>query len=172
MGMKLTANLDQAFSKQITAELQAATVYLQLAIELENLDFDGMASWMRIQSDEERVHADKFISHMLDRGNCPKIGQIEAPKLEVASALAAFVAARVSEQGVSAKIRDLYRLANSEDDLDCIPLLQWFLTEQIEEESTVSDIIGRLELTGADGGGLLRMDAELGARPQEAPSSI
>lgn len=170
--MKLTSSLDQAFSNQVTAELQAATVYLQLAIELENLDFVGMAAWMRIQSDEERVHADKFLSHMLDRDNCPKIGQIEAPKVNVNSPLEAFQAALVSEQGVSAKIRDLYRLANAEDDLDCLPLLQWFLTEQIEEESTVTDIIGRLQLTGDDGGGLLRMDAELGSRPQKAPSSI
>ncbi|MGH3360630.1 MAG: ferritin [Nocardioidaceae bacterium] len=166
--MQLNKTLDKAFSEQITMELQAATTYLQLAIELENLNLNGMASWMRVQSDEERMHADKFIAHALDRGNCPTIGTVTGPKLKVKAAHDAFRTALEHERTVSAKIRDLYRLANKEGDLDCIPLLDWFLSEQVEEESTVDEIVGRLELIGDDGGGLLRLDSELGGRNNEA----
>lgn len=163
--MQLNKTLDKAFSEQITTELQAATTYLQLAIELENLNLNGMASWMRKQSEEERTHADKFIHHALNRGNCPTIGTVNGPKLKVKSAHDAFKTALENERDVSAKIRDLYRLANKEGDLDCHPLLDWFLTEQIEEEATVDEIVGRLEMIGDDdGGGLLRLDEELGAR--------
>lgn len=162
--MQIPENLEAALSDQVTMELAAATTYLQLAIELESLDLTGMASWMRAQSEEERVHADKFIAHMVDRGSTPKIGTIEGPQLEVSIAVDAFEAALAHEQHVSASIRDLYRLAESEGDLDCRPLLHWFLDEQLEEEATVGEIVNRLKLTGDDGGGLLRMDAELGAR--------
>lgn len=162
--MQLNKTLDKAFSEQITVELQAAAIYRQLAIELEYLNLNGMASWMRTQSDEERLHADKFIQHSLDRGNRPTIGTVDAPKPKVKSAHDAFKTALEHERSVSAKIRDLYRLAHKEGDLDCHPLLDWFLTEQIEEESTVDEIVGRLELIGDDGGGLLRLDAELGGR--------
>ena len=170
--MKLTDTLEKAFSDQVTVELEAATTYLQLAIELEALDLTGMASWMRIQSDEERAHADKFISHMLDRDSTPKIGAIGAPELDLHDALAAFKAALKHEQYVSDQIRGLVRTAEAAGDLDSRPLLDWFLSEQLEEEATVSEIIGRLEIIGDDGSGLLTIDSELGSRSQEPPSSI
>lgn len=162
--MQIPQKLETALSDQVTLELAAATTYLQLAIELEALDLTGMASWMRAQSDEERVHADKFIAHLVDRGSTPRIGTVAAPGLSVGSALEAFEASLRHEQKVSAAIRDLYRLAEAEGDLDCRPLLHWFLDEQVEEESTVSEIINRLKLIGDDGAGLLRMDAQLGGR--------
>lgn len=162
--MQIPKKLDKALSDQVTLELAAATTYLQLAIELEALDLTGMAAWMRGQSDEERVHADKFISHLVDRGSTPKIGTVAAPGLTVSSALEAFEASLRHEEKVSAAIRNLYRLAEAEGDLDCRPLLHWFLDEQVEEESTVSEIVNRLKLIGDDGAGLLRMDAQLGTR--------
>lgn len=165
--MQIPEKLEAALSDQVTMELSAATTYLQLAIELESLDLTGMASWMRAQSEEERVHADKFIAHLVDRGSTPKIGTIEGPKLSVKKALDAFEAALSHEEHVSASIRDLYRLAESEGDLDCRPLLHWFLNEQLEEEATVGEIVNRLKLVGDDGSGLLRMDAELGVRNPE-----
>ncbi|HEY9566058.1 MAG TPA: ferritin-like domain-containing protein, partial [Nocardioides sp.] len=81
------------------------------------------------------------------------------------SVLEIFQAAYAHEQRVSEAIRELYRLAESQGDLDSRPLLNWFLEEQIEEEATVSEIVGRVELINEDGPGLLRLDEELGARP-------
>jgi ferritin len=163
--MKLSETLENAFNAQITLEFQASLVYRQLAIELELRDLPGMAAWLRHQADEEIVHANKFIDHVADRDNHPRIGATSAPTAAVSSVLDAFDAALAHEQKVSASIRDLYRLAESEGDLDSRPLLNWFLEEQIEEEATVSEIVGRVKLINDDGPGLLRLDEELGLRP-------
>ncbi|PSK90981.1 ferritin [Haloactinopolyspora alba] len=162
--MRLNDILDKAFSEQITLELESSVAYLQLAVALDDADLPGMASWMRIQADEEREHAGKFIAHATARGNRPQIGQIVAPNDPGAGVTPAFEAALAHEQRVSECIRALYRLAQAEGDIDSLPLLSWFLEEQVEEESTVSGIIGRLHMIGDDGPGLLRLDEELGAR--------
>lgn len=162
--MKLNDILDKAFSEQITLELESSVAYLQLAIALEDADLPGMASWMRIQSDEERMHAAKFIAHATARGNRPQIGQIASPSNPDAGVAAAFEAALAHEQKVSESIRALYRLAHAEGEIDSLPLLSWFLEEQVEEEATVSEILGRLHMIGDDGPGLLRLDEELAAR--------
>ena len=163
--MKLTSELEQAFNEQITLEFEASLVYRQLAIEMEVRDLPGMAAWLRHQADEEIVHANKFIDHVADRDNHPKIGAIAAPEVKVTSVLEAFEAAYNHEQRVSEAIRDLYRKTEAAGDLDSRPLLNWFLDEQIEEEATVSEIVGRVELIKDDGPGLLRLDDELGQRP-------
>ncbi|GAB3015168.1 ferritin [Nocardioides flavus (ex Wang et al. 2016)] len=163
--MKLSETLESAFNAQITLELQASLVYRQLAIELEIMDLPGMAAWLRHQADEEIVHANKFIDHVADRDNHPRIGATSAPEPVVSSVLDAFESALAHEEKVSASIRDLYRLAESEGDLDSRPLLNWFLDEQVEEEATVKEIVGRLRMIDDDGPGLLRLDEELGARP-------
>lgn len=163
--MKLSDDLEHAFNAQITLEFQASLVYRQLAIELELMDLPGMAAWLRHQADEEIVHANKFIDHLADRDNHPRIGATEAPTPTVGSVLDAFESALSHEERVSASIRDLYRLAEREGDLDSRPLLNWFLEEQVEEEATVKEIVGRVKMINDDGPGLLRLDEELGARP-------
>jgi ferritin len=163
--MKLTPLLETEFNAQITLEFRSSIVYRQLAIEMDIRDLPGMAAWLRHQADEEIVHANKFIGHLADRGNHPVIGKIEAPLVAISSVLECFEAAYRHEQLVSEGIRGLYRCAESEGDLDSRPLLNWFLTEQIEEEATVSNIVGHIELIKQDGPGLLRLDEELGKRP-------
>ena len=165
--MKMSDALEKAFNDQITLEFEASIVYRQLAIEMDEMDLPGMAAWLRHQADEEIVHANKFIDHVADRDNDAKIGTIPAPQVQVQvqTVLDAFEAALKHEQRVSDSIRDLYRAAEKEGDLDSRPLLNWFLNEQIEEEATVSEIVGRVELIKDDGPGLLRLDEELGQRP-------
>jgi ferritin len=166
--MKLSDALENAFNAQITLEFQASLVYRQLAIELDLMDLSGISRWFRHQADEELVHAHKFIDHVADRDNHPRIGATSAPSPTVGSVLDAFEAALAHEQKVSESIRGLYRLAETEGDLDSRPLLNWFLEEQVEEEATVKEIVGRVRMINDDGPGLLRLDEELGARP--APS--
>lgn len=166
--MKMNETLEQAFNDQVTLEMQASIVYQQLAIELDYMDLPGMAVWLRTQAEEEIVHAHKFIDHMLDRDNHPSIGAISAPDVTVANVHDAFTAAYRHEQKVSEAIRGLYRVAEQEGDLDSRPLLDWFLTEQIEEESTVSTILSHLDIIKDDGPGLLRLDNELGQRPTQS----
>jgi ferritin len=163
--MKLSTTLEEAFNAQITLEFQASLVYRQLAIELELMDLPGMAAWLRHQADEEIVHANKFIDHVADRDNHPVIGSTTAPAVPVTSVLEAFEAALAHEEKVSESIRNLYRISEREGDLDSRPLLNWFLEEQVEEEATVKEIVGRVRMIDEDGPGLLRLDEELGARP-------
>ncbi|MGO1318209.1 MAG: ferritin, partial [Cellulomonadaceae bacterium] len=128
--MTMNERLAAAFADQITLELQASIVYLQLGIVLEDADLPGMAGWMRLQSDEERVHAAKFIDHATDRGERPQIGAISAPTYAGITVLDAFEASLAHERKVSESIRDLYRLAQETGDIDCVPLLHWFIEEQ------------------------------------------
>lgn len=166
--MRLTDTLEKAFNDQLTMELTASHVYRQLAIELDLLDLSGMAIWMRAQAEEEVTHANMFIAHLDNRDNRPQIGTVPAPEVKVTSALDAFRAALEHEERVSASIRALRKLADEEGDIDSRPLLDSFLSEQIEEEDTVRTIIGRLELVGDDGSGVLRIDRELGGRSDGA----
>jgi ferritin len=164
--MKISETLLAKFNDQITLEFEASLVYRQLAIEMDVQDLPGMAQWLRHQADEEIVHANKFIDHVVDRDNHASIGTIQAPSVpRNASPAEVFAAALQHEQRVSEAIRSLYRAADAEGDLDSRPLLNWFLEEQIEEESTVSEIVSRIKLVGDDGPGLLRLDSELGQRP-------
>ena len=163
--MKLTGRLETAINDQVTLEHHSALAYEQLAYDMEAIDLPGIASWFRAQAAEERVHADKFAQHMLDRDAHPAVGAIEAIGTTASDVLSAFEASLAQEQKVSEAIRGLYRIARDEGDIDSLPLLHWFIEEQVEEESTVSEIIGRVKLIGDDGSGLLKLDQELGSRP-------
>lgn len=162
--MKMPHTLAEKFNRQIDLELASSLAYLQMAAYFDSRSLPGMASWMRIQSEEERAHALKFFDHVLDRGNDVVLGQIEAPKSEFESAVDAFETALRQEQRVSEAISGLYAEALQSGDSASFALLQWFLEEQIEEESTVDDIVEQLKLIKDDGGALLLLDRELGAR--------
>ncbi len=163
--MPITPELQSKFNAQITLEFSASLVYRQLAAEMDVQDFRGLAAWMRAQADEEMVHANKFIDHVIDRDGHPSIGAIDAPKVGTGvSVLDVFEAALDHERKVSESIRDLYRASEAAGDVDSRPLLNWFVEEQIEEEAIVGEIIGHLKLIDGDGPGLLKLDNKLGKR--------
>lgn len=162
--MELTDELEQAFNNQVTMEFEAAVVYRQLSIDMAAKDLPGIAGWFTTQAEEEQVHAGKFAEHMLDRGATPLIQPLHPSGTHADTVLAAFEAALAHEKKVSESIRNIYRLAQRTGDIDSLPLLNWFVEEQLEEEATVSAIIGRIKLIGEDGSGLIRLDAELGRR--------
>ena len=164
--MKMSEKLAVAFSDQVTMELSSSVAYLQMSAWFESIDLPGMASWMRIQSEEERQHALRFMDFVLDRGNLLVIGERKKPKSEFDSPKAAFEAALAQEQSTTHSIRNLYLQASDEKDVESYPLLDWFLTEQVEEESTVQKVLGQLGHAGKDGSALLMLDRELGARTQ------
>lgn len=156
--------LADALNRQATMEMEAAIVYEQLAIDMEALDLSGIASWFRAQAAEERVHCEKFVNHLLDRGEHPHFLAMNIGETKANTVLEAFQASLAHEEKVSESIRALYRLALEEGEIDSLPLLSWFIDEQVEEEATVSGIIGRVKLIANDGVGLLAMDRELGTR--------
>lgn len=156
--------LQTAMNNQVNHEHHAALVYTQLAYEMDNLSFPGMRDWFYKQAEEEREHAQKFAEHLLDRGYRVELGDVSVSALKAATPLDAFEAALAHEQKVSGQIRDIARIADEVGDLDSRAILNWFLDEQIEEESTVSEIIDQIKLVGNDGSGLLRIDANLADR--------
>lgn len=164
----INEQLYTAINQQVTEEYAAAYIYRHLANEMDALSFPGLCEWFAAQAAEECEHALKFAKHLIDRGErvCPHPIEIDAPK--IAGPLEAFKAALEHEKKVSEQIRTITRLADEVGDLESRPLLNWFLNEQIEEEATVSEIVGRVKLINDDGPGLLRLDEELGKRPTES----
>jgi ferritin len=166
--MAMPSELTDALNGQITLEFASAYQYLATAAWLESESFPGMASWMRLQSEEEWAHAMRFFQFVLDRDGTVRLGDIPAPHHVFESAYAAFESALASEQSVTASINNLYGLATRLNDYASLPLLDWFVNEQVEEEATVTQIIDDLERAGTSGHTLLMLDRELGARQAEA----
>ena len=162
--MSWNHELEKAFNAQITLELASSNRYLALAGWLESAGFPGMAHWMRIQSDEEREHALRFFQFVLDRDGGVEVGAIAAPEGSFGSPREVFEATLRYEKEVTAAINDLYGLATDSRDFASFPLLDWFVNEQVEEESGVQQIIDDLERAGSEGATLLMIDRELGAR--------
>ncbi len=162
--MEMSTELAAAFNKQITMELASSTAYMQMAAYFDAANLTGMSAWMRHQSDEEREHAERFLEYVLDRGNQVVIGAQEAPPAEFSGAAEVFAKALEQEEAVTASIHDLYRLATEAGDLACIPFLQEFIEEQLEEESSVGTILDRVRLAQDQPAALLLIDSQLGER--------
>lgn len=162
--MALTPELEAAFNDQITLELESAHQYLALSAWLEGEGLPGMAQWMRLQAGEENEHAMKFYRFLVDRGVKVVLGPIRQPKAEFGGVVDVFRASLAAEQRVTAAIHSLYSMATDARDFASYPLLDWFVDEQVEEESTVQQIIDDLRRTEGNGHALLMLDRELGAR--------
>ena len=156
--------LQTLLNAQVNNEHGAALIYTQLAYEMDNLSFPGMRDWFFKQAEEEREHAQKFAEHLLDRGYRVELEDIQVGSVKAATPLDAFEASLAHEQKVSEQIREIARTADAAGDLDSRGLINWFLEEQVEEESSVSEIIDQLKLVGNDGSGLLRVDGSLAHR--------
>lgn len=156
--------LQTLLNNQVINEHGAAMVYTQLAYEMDNLSFPGMRDWFMAQAAEERVHAQKLADHLLARGYRVELNDIPVGSIKAATPLDAFEASLAHEQKVSEQIREIARLALDVQDLDSRQLIDWFLSEQIEEEAGVSEIIDQIKLVGNDGAGLLRIDSHLANR--------
>jgi ferritin len=164
----INVKVQDAINKQINAELYAAYLYLAMAAYLDNSNLLGMANWMKIQAQEEVAHAMKFYKHIVDRGGSVTLTAIETPPKEWKSVLDVFESAYAHECHVSALIHGLVDLAQAEKDHAALPLLQWFVSEQIEEEANTNEIVQRLKLIGESKNGIFMLDRILGERKAES----
>ena len=162
--MPISTNLETAFNEKINLELASSYAYLQMAAFLDEENLPGMSAWMRLQAEEERLHAMKFFDFVLEREGHVELNSIPAPGLSLDTALSAFEASLSHERKVTAAINNLYALATDERDFASYPLLNWFVEEQIEEEATVGLIVEQLKMIGEDRTALLMLDRELGVR--------
>lgn len=156
--------MQEAMNEQIKHELESAYLYLSMVAYFHSEGLDGMAQWMRAQTQEELVHAMKFFDYIRDRDGRVELLPLAQPKREWTSPLEAFQEAYQHEQFISSKIDGLVKLAAAEGDHPASILLQWFVTEQVEEEASTSKVAQMLERIGDSGHGLVMLDRELGTR--------
>ncbi|MFN3307129.1 MAG: ferritin [Candidatus Kapaibacteriota bacterium] len=156
--------IQNALNAQLTREMYSSNLYLAMSGYFQSINLKGFAHWMRAQAQEETNHALKFFDYLLDRGAVVKVSSIDAPPSQWDSPLAAMEDALKHEQYVTQNINSLADLAIKEGDHATQIFLQWFVTEQIEEEATVNEIVEKLKMIGDWKGGLLMIDNELGKR--------
>ncbi len=160
----LSKTVQDTINDQISHELYSAHLYLSMSAYFESNNLPGMAKWMRVQSGEEATHAMKFFDYVIDRGGRALMTAIDQPPTEFESPLDVFSKALEHERKVTGLINNLYALALKENDYPTQVLLQWFITEQVEEEKNASLIVEQLKRIGPSGGGLVHFDRQLGKR--------
>lgn len=160
----MTPKVLAAINKQITNEFAASFAYLAMAAWCEHHKYTGAASWLRIQSAEEHAHALRLFDFVLARDHAAAIAAIPAPPSKFASVVEVFETALKQERAVSQQIDSLYELAFKEKVFAAMAELQWFITEQVEEEKTVREIVARFNMVKDDPSSILDLDRALGER--------
>jgi ferritin len=161
--------IEDAFNAQINAETHSAYLYWSMAAYFESVNLNGFATWMQAQAQEEMVHATKFYHFLVERGGRVQLTAIEAPATEWDSPLAAFQAAYKHEQYITGRIHDLVELSAAEKDHAAGIFLQWFVSEQVEEEASADEVVQKLTLMADAPGGLFMLDREMGQRTFSPP---
>jgi len=167
----LSKKLQDALNEQMKNEFFSAYLYLAIAGYFQAEDLPGIANWMRIQAMEELTHGEKFFHFIADAGGRTDVRGFESPQNEFKSPHDAFKFSLKHENFVTDSINKLMDLAKKEGSHSAQIFLQWFVTEQVEEEANFSLIVRKLERIGNDGNGLLRLDEELGARVFVPPTA-
>jgi len=165
----LSEKLEAALNEQLNWEIYSAHIYLSMSSHFSQEGLGGFSKWMFAQYQEEMFHAMKFFDYINEAGGHARLAQIDAPEQKWESPLAAFEEALEHEKGVTRRVNAIADLALDERNHAVGIFLQWFISEQVEEEDTVGDIVGKLKMLG-DGGGLFMLDRDLGTRVFTAPA--
>jgi len=162
----MNKSLEKVMNEQLTKELYSAYLYLSMAAYLESENLSGFSHWMKMQVQEEVLHAMKFFDFLNERGSRVVLEAIDKPLAKFSSIKDVFEKTLKHEQKVTASINDLYALAKKVNDRAACIFLQWFITEQVEEEKNPADILGKLKYVSDQPAGILILDKELAARRQ------
>jgi ferritin len=162
--MMISQAMQESINEQIKHEFYSSYLYLAMSAYFETINLPGFAKWMLAQSAEEREHAMKFYDYLNDRGGAVELRAIDQPPGEFQSPLDVFQQTLEHERKVTALIHQLYAQALQENDYATQARLQWFITEQVEEEKNASQVIEQIKMTGGQTAALFVLDRELGAR--------
>lgn len=168
----ITKNVEKALNEQIKKEEDSSRLYLAMASWAERAGYPGAADWLYAQTEEERMHMLKLVHYLNDRGGNAVIPELNAPEASFKSLLYVFQNVLKHEEFISASINGLYAVCVKEKDFTTANYLQWYITEQIEEESTVRNILDQIRLAGTEKGGLFLMDKEFEARATAKRASM
>ena len=166
----LSDRMEKALNKQVNWELFSSYFYLSMSAYFESTSLAGCAQWMRAQAQEELYHAIKIYDFINERGGRAIMEAIDKPPSEWNSPLAVFEEVLAHEQKVTGLINDLVNLAIDERDHATNIFLQWFVSEQVEEEDSVGTVLDKMRLIGEDKSGLFTLDQELGSRVFTPPA--
>lgn len=162
--------MEKALFTQLNHEFYSAYLYLAMSAYCSHLEFNGAADWLKLQYEEEHMHATKIYNYLVEQGVQVELQALPKPPSDFGSLLEVFTSSLQHEQAMTARLNNLSDQALKEKDHATYNLLQWFVNEQVEEEATVGGIISKLKLVKEDGYGLLMIDNELGERP--APETV
>lgn len=160
----INQKIQDALNTQINLEQMSAQLYLAMSAHCEGKAFRGFAHWLRVQSQEETAHAMKLVAFLLDRGGRLELKAVAAPPTDFGSVTQVFEKILAHEQAITGRINALFELSRAEKDYASEITLQWYVTEQVEEESNVGQIVDQLRAVGEQGGGIWYMDSKMGKR--------
>ena len=163
----LTQTINDALNKQINEELFSAYLYLAMSAKSDAMGLAGFANWFRQQYQEELSHADRFFHYILERGGEVDLDGIAKPEVGTVTPLELFEKGLSHEQHITACIFKLKDLARSESDHATDVFLEWFVSEQVEEEATTQAVIDQLRMVKDNSSGLFLIDRELAGRKAE-----
>ncbi len=162
----------EALNEQINKEMYSAYLYMSMSAYSNKTGLKGFANWFMVQYHEEMFHAMKLYEYVLRQGEDVKLEAIKAPPAEFASQLDMFTQTLTHEQYITSSINELMELAMSKKDHATQIFLEWYVTEQVEEEENDNDIIAQLKLIGDNAHALLMLDRELAARATTIPTDF
>ena len=168
----LISRIEKELNKQLNKEFFSAYLYMSMAAYFQSVDLLGFANWMNIQAKEEMLHAEKIYNFIHERNGKVTLEQIEKPQIDWDSPLAAFEDSLKHELFITDSINELVNISLEEKDHATNIFLQWFVTEQIEEESNATEIIRKLKLMKDAPGGMYMLDKELATRTLVLPSTV
>lgn len=160
----ITAKMEQAINNQIQKELYSSYLYLAMSAYSENQNLKGIGHWLKVQHDEEKSHATKLVNYLLERGGKVVFQALEAPPVDFGTPVELFEQVLAHELHITESITKLYEVAVAEKDIAAQIFLQWFVTEQVEEEANVTEVLDKLKMIGDKSSSILYMDKELGKR--------
>jgi len=160
----INKTVEEAINEQIRDEFHSAYTYLSMSAYCESINLPGFAHWLRQQYEEEIGHALRLFDFLGDRGGKVSLRTLDAPSSDFSSPLQLFETVLAHEQKVTGLIHELYALSVKENDYPTQVEMQWFITEQVEEEKTASDILEQLKLANGNNTAMLILDRELGSR--------
>jgi ferritin len=160
----LSKKMETALNKQINQELFSAYQYMGIAAYFAEKNLDGFAHWMRMQAQEELMHSGKLFDYVVDRNGKIDLQAIKAPAKTWKDALAALQAAYKAETTNTKQINAIMDQAIKENDHATRVILQWFVEEQVEEESSALDLVEKVKLAHGSASAMFILDRELGTR--------
>lgn len=167
----ISKKVEKAFNGQINAETYSSYLYWSMSAALMEMNLPGFANWMRVQALEEMTHAEKFFNYTIERGGAVKLTAIDGPPTAWKDVEAIVKNVQKHEEHVTSLINGLMDLALAEKDHAASMFLQWFVSEQVEEEANVAEILGKLKIAGTTSAALYMLDKEMAARVFVPPTT-